>query len=912
MLDLSDPRSAPLVAAMLDSARDAVLLVTTSGQIRAANAAASALYGYERTALESLSVSALRAPDTLADIPSHIAAALEAGGALFETTHRRKDGTIFPVEVSARGVVEGGTRFIVSVVRDIGSRRQQLAALAESEERYRRLFEASPDGVVVLGPDGRIVSANTQQARMYRYGHADEMIGIDARILVAPSCRERASAILRRRLNGEEIPAVSYRLLRRDGTEFDGETTATILRDARGEPAGYVCVTRDTTERTRVEAARLAAERQFRDIFEGALEGIYRTTLDGRNLAANPALAAMLGFASGDEVSFQITDSAHQVWVDAGERAEFIARLRRDGVVRGHECRFKRKDGHVIWVSLNSRIVTGPDGEPLYTEGFVENISERKRTADALRLSEARLAQAVSLAELGIWDWDPHSDQTTWNDEMLKIYGVPREAFTGKGSDYIAATREDYREAQRSNIERAFATGVTEEQLARGNFTKPEVNELCVVRPDGTERFTLGCAVTVVDASGRVLRMLGVTRDVTERRAEAERRARLEAQVAEARRLESLGRLAGGVAHDFNNLLTVILGCAEMLEEELASALPACAEDAREIRAAGERARDLTRQLLAFARKQVITPVVLDLRSVVRGSEKMLRRVLGEEIGLEVRVGPVLCPVHCDPGQIEQVIMNLAVNAHDAMPQGGTLLLETSRGPCPGAALPAHEPRAEPSSPDAWVRLVVRDTGVGLTEEVKAHLFEPFFTTKAKGRGTGLGLATVDGIVAQSGGHIHVTSALGAGTTFAICLPATSEPIDDAAPRGRGALSFGSELVLVVEDEPRVRAITVRTLRAAGYEVLVAANGDEALAVGAETLARVRLLITDVVMPGRSGVEIAQELSRQNPRLRVLYVSGHPEDSLAHRGVLDPGVEFLAKPFTASSLLGCVRRVLDG
>jgi signal transduction histidine kinase/CheY-like chemotaxis protein len=391
-------------------------------------------------------------------------------------------------------------------------------------------------------------------------------------------------------------------------------------------------------------------------------------------------------------------------------------------------------------------------------------------------------------------------------------------------------------------------------------------------------------------------------RQVEERTAEL---ARANALLAESQKLDGLGRLAGGIAHDFNNLLTVVLGCAEVLREDLRAGTVR-AEDVDEIRAAGERARDLTAQLLAFARRQVITPEPLDLNEVLRGTEKLLRRVLGEDVRLEPSLSAEVWPVRADRGQLEQVVLNLSVNARDAMPTGGRLAIETANVTVGAGGT------AQGIPPGDWVRLTVRDTGHGMTPEVRAHLFEPFFTTKPKGQGTGLGLATVYGIVKQSGGHVDVDSAEGAGTAVHVYLPrtaATAAPARPAPPPA--ATRGGSETVLVVEDDPHVREFTVRALRDGGYRVLVAPGGDAALETAAAEPSPIHLLLTDVVMPGVDGRALAERLARVRPALRVLYVSGYAESVIARHGVLAPGVDLLAKPFTPAALLGKVRAVLD-
>ncbi len=376
----------------------------------------------------------------------------------------------------------------------------------------------------------------------------------------------------------------------------------------------------------------------------------------------------------------------------------------------------------------------------------------------------------------------------------------------------------------------------------------------------------------------------------------------------QAQKMETIGRLAGGVAHDFNNLLTVILSVAQALDDDLRAGRPPRRDDVLEIRAAGDRASDLTRRLLAFARKQVAAPEPLDLNAVVRQTEKLMRRLLGEDIELTLDLQLGLWGVRCGPGQIEQMIMNLAANARDAMPRGGTLALETRNAPAGG-----HEPAERSSGRTGdWVRLVVRDSGRGMAPDVKARLSEPFFTTKAEGRGTGLGLATVYSIVEESGGHVHVDTEPNHGTTFELWFPRTEPP--GGAPRLDVAVSpsGGVETVLVVEDDPFVRDVVARALRRAGYRVLVSESCAEALEVVEREVVRVQIVVSDVVLPGRNGRELVEELRRRSGgELRALYISGYTHDVISRHGVLDSGVAFLPKPFTAERLLARVRTLLD-
>ncbi|HET8732301.1 MAG TPA: PAS domain S-box protein, partial [Anaeromyxobacteraceae bacterium] len=544
-------------------------------------------------------------------------------------------------------------------------------------------------------------------------------------------------------------------------------------------------------------------------------------------------------------------------------------------------------DGTVKHVEITTSYVRDAEGRPVEILGVSRDATARVEAEQRLRASEARFRTLIERAADLIVLLDREGAITFWSPGAVGALGWEAEQAIGLPFRSIVEAGD------RRRLDEALA------RLLAGDEGTGRLAIRAARRDGGLRSLEGTCRNLLADpAVGAVVLNL---RDVTERQL-------LEDHVRQAQRLESIGRLAGGVAHDFNNLLTVILSSGETMQAARARGADVDPEDLSAVMEAGTRGRDLTRQLLAFARKQVIEPVALDLNRVLRGSEKLLRRVLGEDVRLEVRPGAALWPTLADPSQVEQVLVNLAVNARDAMPGGGTLVVETANASDspPGGAGPAECRSGE------WVRLSVRDTGVGMAPEVLAHIFEPFFTTKEKGKGTGLGLATVHGIVAQAGGHVHVESAPGSGTTFQVCLPRTEEQrADEGAPVETVPLE-GGETILVVEDDPRVRAVTVRALSGSGYAVLSAGSGEEAIAVARANAGAIDLVVTDVVMPGMDGREVVDALRRELPRLRVLYVSGYTQDVISRRGVLDSGVEFLPKPFTASALLARVRAVLEG
>lgn len=799
-------------------------------------------------------------------LPASVAARLDAE---LSDVRARGENAVVEYDLPADGaenhylthLVPLAEGYVASVIFDISHLRRTELALRRQEEQYRRIVETAQEGIWTLDADGRTTYVNARLAEILDCRPYD-LLGVSLFDVVHPDDRIGAESYFERRRQGR-TERRDLRLRRRDGRPVWVEMTTSPLRDGSGRLLGALAMVTDLTDRRRVEETLRASEARYRAIVESEPECVTVIDRDGRLLDINPAGLAMLEISSVADADDLLRFIAEE------DRASFAALFRTVMGGGSGELQFRVVGArgtprrlHTVAVPLR-----GADGSVETVLGISRDVTQSHQAEERLRQQAELLQTVFDRVPVALVVLDPERRVELVNQECERRLGWTAADLSGV--DALAP------------LDAGESGGAIRSLFDSGDGTWRDIR---TATRDGRLVEMRWAAVRLSDR-----RVIGIGQDVSEVR-------RLETRAWQAQKLESIGRLAGGVAHDFNNQLTAILGYAELLEPRLAGD-PDARSDLNEISSAGRRARDLTAQLLAFGRRQVLAPRRLSLNQLVGDLIRLFSRLLGEHVRVQVDLAPDLWPIEADAAQLEQVLMNLALNARDAMPRGGELTITTRNLPGQGGGADA-------------VQLTVRDSGQGMTEEVLEHLFEPFYTTKTRGQGTGLGLATVYGIVRQSGGQVAVTSAPGKGTAFEIVFPRAAGEVDPPSPPARSDDRGGQGRVLVVEDEPAVRMLTVRTLREAGYMVTAAATGQEALAQIDQLAEPVDLLVADVVMPDLSGRQVAEVLLRRFPRAECLYVSGFTSDVIGNQGVLDSGMNFLHKPYTPSALRAKVRDVL--
>jgi two-component system cell cycle sensor histidine kinase/response regulator CckA len=682
---------------------------------------------------------------------------------------------------------------------------------------------------------------------------------------------------------------VEYRVIRPNGEVRIVHSQGDVTWDKSGRPLRMFGTMQDITERKRAEEVLRESEEKYRELINGMNDTAWVIDFEGNFIDVNNAAVEVLGYSREELLSMGPHDIDNTL--DAEEIKALIKEMPTDKI-QVFETTHTTKDGKVIPVEIKSSLVTYLGKRAILS--IARDITERKRAEEAVRQSEERFRALYEDNPSMYFMVDAQGTVLSVNPFGAEQLGYTKDELEGQ-----SVLNVFYEEDKAAVSEQLKTCLQHPRQVYHWQFRK--------VRKDGSLMWVEEFARAVNGPDG-VVYVLVVCQDITERKQLEAENEQLTARFYQAQKMEAIGRLAGGVAHDFNNLLTAIIGYSELLLDRLNPYDPR-RSDVEEIKKAGDQAAALTRQLLAFSRKQVLQPQVLDLNATVSNMEKMLRRLIGEDIDLVTILAPDLGRVKADPGQVEQVLMNLAVNARDAMPQGGKLTIETMN-----AYLDENYARQHADvQPGPYVMLAVSDTGIGMDKETQSHLFEPFFTTKEVGKGTGLGLATIYGIVKQSDGHIWVYSELGQGTTFKIYLPRVEEAVEPGQRISIPVESLrGSETILLAEDADVVRDLARLALLQSGYTVLEARTGEEALLICERHEGPIHLLLTDVVMPGgMSGRQLAERLATLRPGMKVLYMSGYTDNAIAHHGVLEPGMAFLQKPFTPASLAHKVRETLD-
>jgi two-component system, cell cycle sensor histidine kinase and response regulator CckA len=1007
--DFSNPDE--LHRVLFEEATDGMFVTDLNGRYVAVNPRGTELAGYSREELLGMNITDLIPPKDLARDPIRMGELRQGGIVTIERRIRRKDGSLLPVEISARMLPSDN---LLGIVRDISERKRAETGLRESEEKYRALIETTGTGYVILDNQGRVIDANQEYAHLAGRQELEDVIGHSVLEWTASRDLERNAAEIRKCIEQGFVRNLEIEYVAPSGRVIPVEIDATVLGTSSNLRILTLC--RDITLRRQAEEAMRARENLLSSVFRAAPIGIGMVSKRVL-LAVNDRLCEMIGWKREELIG-----KSARVLYPSDAQFEYVGteKYRQIGEhgTGAVETRWRCKDGRIIDVLLSSTPINSLDMTAGVTFTALD-ITERKKAEAALRKSEERLRLALKAANQGLYDlnvqtgegqvspeyatmlgYDPAEFQETRAAWLDRLHQDDRKTVIANYRDYVAgkipAYQVEFRQrtksgdwkwilslgkivewdalgqplrmlgthtdiTERKEVEKALRdlsshqdallaaipdvvmevdankvytwanqAGLDffgEDAIGReaADYFEGEQDTYEAIDPlfrgqedviyvqswqrrrDGQKRLLAWWCRVLKDAAGNVTGAISTARDITERMREEEEKDALQAQLLQAQKMESVARLAGGVAHDFNNMLSAILGHAELAIMACAPSEPIHA-DLKAIQESALRSADLIRQLLAFARKQTVAPKVLDINDTVAGMLKMLLRLMGEDMDLVWMPGAGLWSVRIDPSQIDQLLANLCVNARDAIAGVGKVTIETENITFDKAYCATHPGFAC----GEYVMLAVSDDGCGMSKEVLDRLFEPFFTTKEVGKGTGLGLATVYGIVKQNDGFINVYSEPGKGSTFKIYLPRFAgegmEPTTESTaetPKGRG------ETVLLVEDEAAILHLGRKMLEWLGYSVLTAGTPGEALRLAEAHAAEIQLLITDVVMPEMNGRELAKRIDHIKPCLKCLFTSGYTANVIAHHGVLDEGVCFLQKPFSIKEVAFKVREALE-
>ena len=804
----------------------------------------------------------------------------------------RPDGEVRWIEGRSELVYddEGKAVRIIGVNIDITERKRVEQALRDTETRLRSALDAA--GITVYEVDA-------QTGEHTHYGALQQVYGLDPSVsamsrevfleMVHPEDREWLAREDERVVETGSVPTLEFRLLLPDGEVRWIERRSVIINNGDDKPVRIIGANIDVTERKRAEQALRESEARLRMAMDAASLSVWERDRQAGEISFYGSVGQLYGF---DKDASVVAYSEMLERIHPEDRERIIqddSRAFESGTVQHIEFRVIRSDGEVRWIEGRGEVINDLAGKAVRMIGVNIDVTGRKRAEQAQRDSDTRLRLALEAAGLSTWEMGWEKGQISFYGSVGQLYGFDENDLVVSYGEMLDKIHPEDRERIIRDDARAFESG-----------TLPEI-EFRIVSDNGGIRWVEGRGEVISDDTGKVVRIVGVNIDVTERKL-------LQEQLLHSQKMEAVGELAGSMAHDFNNLLTPVLGFASLAATKIPPDHPV-SDYLEQIRNAAERAATLIHQLLVFSSRRVTDPKLVNLTDLVLDTDKMLRQLIGGDIELVCLPGPDLGTVRVDAGQITQVLVNMAVNARDAMPDGGKLTVETQNV----TVGPDFAPQLPDLTSGQYVKLSVSDTGVGMDDDVKSRLFEPFFTTKELGRGTGLGLATCYGIVKHCGGDIAVRSEPDRGATFDIYLPQAEVT---AAHTGGGeevaCSRGGTETVLLVEDEPSVRKLVAEVQQQQGYRVLEATNGEEALRVaGRHAKEDVQLLLTDLVMPRMGGRELAERLLSQAPEVKVLFTSGYPDDASIQRGASHVTTSFLQKPFTPAIVAQKVREVLD-
>ncbi|MEW6112660.1 MAG: PAS domain S-box protein [Thermodesulfobacteriota bacterium] len=864
-----------------ENANIGVCLVTPQGRMLKVNNQMCAMFGYSRSELETMTVNDIAHPEDVGLSPRFMKQAKSGGvdRAEFEKRYIHKDGHLVWGRVSSSLVRdrEGNPLYFVSHVQDLTEGKRAEEAAKDSEERYRHLVEMSPDGVAVH-QEGRLVFVNPAGARMMGAESPEQLIGKPIQGIVHPEHWEQASKRIQRMLKGETgLYPVEDRYVKLDGTPFPVEVMASPL--TYGGKLAVQVVVRDITDRKRAEQALRESEERYRYVVENIEDFICTHDLQGNLLFVSSAPARLLGLDPANMVgtnlrSYLVPEVRHQF-------DDLLDTVIRDGRASGLMLvQVGSREKRIM--EYHNTLHTGPDGEPIVI-GIARDVTERRRAEQALRESQERYQELFNESKDGVYVIDRDGRLREANQAFCDILGYAKDDIVGQDIRFTYINPSDRDRFVQAIEERGFLKDYP----------------LVLRSKDGKEMDCLLTSSVRRAGDGTVIGYQGILRDITEQR-------NLQNQLLQAQKMEAIGTLAGGVAHDFNNVLQVVLGYSELIlgDERLPRDYKA---DLEKIRESAKRGADLVHRLLTFSRKAEIKVQPLNLNRRINEMRKMLGRTIPKMIDIQLILAEDLAAINADPTQIDQVLMNLAVNARDAMPEGGKLIIETAN-----VFLDEDYARMHLDAKSGrHVLLMVTDTGSGMDKDTLEHIFEPFYTTKAVGEGTGLGLAMVHGIVQHHGGHVRCYSEQGEGTTFKIYFPALASEEGPkeafASPMPRG----GSETILLVDDEELIRDLGSRMLTRAGYDVVTASNGEDALKAFHQRGNEISLVILDLVMPGMGGKECLAKLLEVDPKVRVLIASGFAVNGPTRETIESGAKGYVRKPFDTRQLLGTVRTALD-